>query len=242
MVLTGRRMDRLQALADEIIAQSSVRVLPLRCDVTQEGAVEAAVLAAVQDFGRLDLVIANAGFGVTGYLEKLGLEDYRRQFETNVFGVLRTIYATLEELKKSKGTLVLMGSVAGYVSLPGSSPYSMSKFSVHALANSITPELQLQGVSVVLIAPGFVESEIRRVDNHGQFHSDAQDTFPKWLTMPTGTAATQIMGAVATKRAEKIITQHGRLAVFVKRHFPGMITFLAKRGLRGRGKVLDGSC
>ena len=150
----------------------------MECDVTRDGDLEIAVAGAVLAFDKLDIAFANAGFGIVAPLKKLTLEDYRRQFETNVFGVLRTIYAALPELEKTKGTLVIIGSVSGWVATPGASPYSMSKFALRALANAIAPELRPTGVKVTLISPGFVASEIRQIDNQGIRHDHAKDPDP----------------------------------------------------------------
>ncbi len=236
LVLTARRVDRLKALACEL-TQKGQKAIPVECDVTRDGDLERAVQTAIQELGRIDVVVANAGFGVVGDVEKLKLEDYRRQFETNVFGVLRTLYATLDELKKTHGTLVLLGSVAGYISLPGNSPYSMSKFAIHALAHSVTQELRPLGVSVVLIAPGFVESEIRHVDNQGKYHTTAGKGPASWLEMPTRKAAQKIVSAVRAKRAEQIITLHGKVAALIQRYCPAFISFWVRRsGLKGRSE------
>lgn len=83
---------------------------------------------AREAFGRLDVAVANAGFGVIGRVEALSLDDFRRQFETNVFGVLRTVEAALPELRRSRGSVAIMGSASGYLAVPGMSAYSMSKF------------------------------------------------------------------------------------------------------------------
>src|SRR5262249_15279503 len=81
--------------------------------------------------------------------------------------VLRTVYATLDDLKTTRGRLVLIGSVSGHVGVPGSSAYSMSKFAVHGLAGALGHELTPYGVAVTLISPGFVESDIAQVVNRG---------------------------------------------------------------------------
>src|SRR5256886_6010203 len=169
---------------------------------SQEGDLQTAVAETVRQCGKLDVAIANAGFGVVGPLKKLSVEDYRRQFETNVFGVLRTIYAALPEIEKARGNLVIVGSVSGWGSVPGASPYAMSKFALRALANSITPELALSGVKVTLISPGFVASNIRRVDNQGKLHASARDPIPGWLVMSAEEAVRQILRAVARGKRE----------------------------------------
>jgi len=233
LVLAARRIEKLQELSHELNAQGSTS-LALVCDVTQESDLNRAVQATVAQMGRLDVVIANAGFGVVGKLEKLTVADFRRQFETNVFGLLSTFYASLSELKKSKGQFVLLGSVAGYISLPGSSPYSMSKFSVRALANAMTDELRPSGIAVTLISPGFVTSEIRRVDNKGNLRAQEKDPLPTWLPMPTALAAQKIAYAIYRRKREEIITGHGKLFVLISRFFPALIRWVTSKGLSGR--------
>src|SRR6185436_16532555 len=98
LVLAARRADRLAALAAEIEREGR-RALSVTCDVTRDGDLERAAAAARTAFGGIDVAVANAGFGVVGPVERLTLDDYHRQFETNVFGVLRTIHATLPDLR-----------------------------------------------------------------------------------------------------------------------------------------------
>jgi short-subunit dehydrogenase len=220
VTLAARRTERLDKLAEKIAGLGNSDALAVKCDVTRDADLERAVAATVQKWGRLDVAIANAGFGVVGAFQKLAIEDYRRQFETNVFGVLRTIFAALPEIEKAKGNIAIIGSVAGWVSTPGGSPYSMSKFALRALANAIRPELLPLGVKVTLISPGFVESDIQKVDNQGKFHPEAQSRIPAWLTMSTPRAARQILGAMAHGKRERIVTLHGKLFVVMERFFP----------------------
>ena len=225
VVLTARRQERLQSLSAEIEAMGR-RALAVRCDVTRDGDLEAAVSKARDAFGHIDHVIANAGFGVVGAFSKLGLEDFRRQFETNVFGVLRTVAATREELIATRGCLAIIGSVNGYVPFPRSSPYSMSKSAVHALAFSLWHELRPHGVGVLLVAPGFVESEIRQVDNRGVHHPRARERISPWMLGSKEKAARRIVRAVRRRRRLVVITHHARIAIFLQRHFPRLLPTL----------------
>ena len=225
VVLTARREERLRSLSREIEAMGR-RALPVTCDVTRDGQLEAAVAKARDAFGRIDHVIANAGFGVVGPFSEFGIEDYRRQFETNVFGVLRTVAATREDLIASRGCLAIVGSVNGCVAFPGSSPYSMSKAAVHALAATLWHELRPHGVGVVLVVPGFVESEIRQVDNRGVRHPGARERTPSWLLMRSEKAARQIVRAVRRRPRVEVVTAHARVAIFLQRHFPGLLARL----------------
>ena len=234
VALAARRTDRLERLADTLRATGR-RALVVACDVTRDGDVEGAAARTREMFGRIDVVVANAGFGVVGPLERLTLADYRRQFETNVFGVLRTVYATLDDLKRARGSLTITGSVSGHLASPGSSPYSMSKFAVRALAEALRSELRPAGVTVTLLSPGFVESEIRLVDNQGVLREEAPDVAPAWLRMPADAAARKIVTAIQRGRRDAVITGHGKALVFVARHLPGLLSALvARSGYRGR--------
>jgi short-subunit dehydrogenase len=222
----------LDRLAERIAAEGRTKPVVTACDVARDGDVERAVRAAVERWGRLDVVVANAGFAVSGPFAALALEDYRRQFETNVFGVLRTIYAALPELEKSRGNLVLVSSVAGWVATPGISAYAMSKFAVRALAESIASELEARGITLTLISPGFVVSNIRRVDNQARFRPDAEDDIPSWLSMSTSKAVRHILRATARGKREHIITLHGRLLVMLERFQPWITRAIARRFVR----------
>ena len=227
VVLLARRWERLEALALEVRARGN-RALTVSCDVTVDGDLEAAVEQTIAELGRIDWVIANAGFGVAGAVHKLSLDDFRRQFETNIFGVIRTVQATRDALIATKGSIAIMGSVMSYVSLPVSAPYSMSKHAVRALAGSLRAEMGRYGVGVTLLAPGFVRSEIRHVDNEGKHKDDARDPIPNWLVMDTDKAAVKLVKGTLRRKREVVITMHGKIVVFLERHAPWLIPFLVK--------------
>jgi len=234
VALAARRVDRLRDVAADV-RRLGRRAAVIPCDVTKDGDLEAAVGSALAELGRIDVVVANAGFGVVGRFDELTLADYRRQLEANVFGVLRTAYAGLGEIKRTRGILVIVGSVSGHVAVEGGSAYSMSKFAVRALAQSLTYELEPEGVGVTLISPGFVASELYAVDNRGARHPDTVDRTPPWLRMPAEKAARQIVTAVVRRRRERVITVHGKVAVFLQRHVPWLLSSLIRLArIRGR--------
>lgn len=228
VVLAARREQPLRELAREI-ETAGRRAIAIRCDVTRDRDLERAVAVAIERFGRLDIAVANAGFGVAGRVDELTIDDFRRQLETNVFGVLRTLYAALPELKKTRGQFVVIGSVSGYVPSPATSAYSMSKFAVRGLAESIHDELAAHGVAVTLVSPGFVDSDIRRTDNRGAVHTDAPDPVPAWLRMPADRAARIITRAIRRRRREVVVTGHGKALVFLYRHAPWLLDFAIRR-------------
>jgi len=143
---------------------------------------------------------------------------------------LRTAAAALPALRRSRGTLVIIGSVSGHVPTAGASAYAMSKAAVRAFAGSLRAEVRAAGVGVVLVSPGFVASEFRAVDNQGRHHAGARDPVPDWLVVPTPRAARVIVKAVARRRREVVVTGHGKAIVWVARHMPWLVAAALERG------------
>jgi NADP-dependent 3-hydroxy acid dehydrogenase YdfG len=160
LVLAARRAEELEALAAEL--GGSERAIAVPCDVTEWDQVQALAAAALESFGRIDAVFANAGFGATrGFLEE-SPEHWRSMVLTNVYGVALTIRATLPHLlERSDGHFLITSSVAGRVALPGSL-YSATKWAATAIGESLRAELrqmhQNSGIKVTLIEPGMVDT------------------------------------------------------------------------------------
>jgi NADP-dependent 3-hydroxy acid dehydrogenase YdfG len=155
VVLAARRLDMLMELAEELGGDDWA--LPVRCDVTEWAEQQAAVETALSRFGRLDVALANAGFGAKrGFLEE-SPEYWKSLVLTNVYGAALTIRATIPALKESRGHLLLTGSVAGRRALAGSL-YSATKWAVTAMGEAARQELNGTGVRVTLVEPGMVDT------------------------------------------------------------------------------------
>jgi short-subunit dehydrogenase len=236
LVLIDFREPPLEEVAARVRAFGR-EALAIAADVASDEDLPRAAEAARRRFGRIDLVVANAGFEVTGRVEELTVRDFRRQFDTNVFGVLRTVYATLDDLKRSRGSLVIMGSLLGYVALPGTAAYAMSKFAVTALAHVLRYELASNGISVTLISPGNVTTNIRRVDNYNRLHAEAKDPIPAWLRMSPDAAARSILNAAMRRRSALVLTAVAKMALLMERLAPAIVDRVIRLGrLRGHKK------
>jgi len=160
VVLAARRIEPMQELASEL--GGDAEALPLSCDVTEWEQVEAMRDAAIEHFGRIDAVFANAGFGASrGFLEETP-EQWRGMVLTNVYGVALTIRATLPHvLDRGDGHFLITGSVAGRRALPGSL-YSATKWAVTAIGESLRQEIremhENSAIKVTLIEPGMVDT------------------------------------------------------------------------------------
>lgn len=229
VAISGRRRERLEEVVAEVESLGR-RGLAVPCDVTREETLEEAVAAVVDTLGRLDVAVANAGFSVAGRFEKLSVDDWRRQYDTNVIGLVATARAALPELRKTSGRLVLIGSVAGEICTPGVGAYHSSKFAVRAIGETLAIELHGSGVTCTTVQPGFVESEIAQVDNAGRHDPSRRDPRPKKFMWKAEDAARVIVNAVHRRKRIFTFTWHGRAAVWIGRHMPGLVHFILTRG------------
>jgi NADP-dependent 3-hydroxy acid dehydrogenase YdfG len=153
VVLAARSEDKLKALADELDGEALVT----RCDVTEWEDQQAMVAAALDAFGQIDVVFANAGFGGPRGFTSGDVDEWKAMVLTNVYGCALTIRATMEPLKASTGHILLTGSVAGRRALPGSL-YSATKWAVTGMGESLRQDFNGTGVRVTLIEPGMVDT------------------------------------------------------------------------------------
>ncbi|HWM10693.1 MAG TPA: SDR family oxidoreductase [Solirubrobacteraceae bacterium] len=151
VVLAARSVDKLEALASEVDG------LAVRCDVTEWDDQQALVRRALDEYGRIDVAFANAGFGGPRGFDKGTPEEWKAMVLTNIYGCALTIRATMQPLKDTKGHLLLTSSVAGRRALQGSL-YSASKHAVTAMGEAARLDFNDSGVRVTLIEPGMVDT------------------------------------------------------------------------------------
>ncbi len=228
VAVSGRRADKLADAVEAIEALGQVG-LAVPCDVTDEADVSAAADAVHAQLGKLDVAVANAGFAVAGPIERLSAEDWRRQLDVNVVGAAITAKHALAYLRETDGRLGLVGSVAGFLPLAKNGAYVASKWAVRGLGQTLSVELAGSGVSCTTMHPGFVESDIAKVDNQGVAHADRKETRPAQLLWPTDKAARVMARALHRRQTELVFTAHGKLGAFLGQHFPGLTTFAMGR-------------
>ncbi len=152
--------SRKIAALDDLKAKYGDRVLPLSLDVTNRADVFKAVKEAVTHFGRLDVVVNNAGYGLMGTIEEISEAQFRQQIEVNVFGVFHVVQAVLPVLRgQGSGHIVQISSIAGIGAFPGSGAYNTSKWALEAMSEALAQEVKSFGIKVTLVEPGPFKTE-----------------------------------------------------------------------------------
>jgi NADP-dependent 3-hydroxy acid dehydrogenase YdfG len=160
VVLGARRVDRLKSLADEL-TQKGGKALAVATDVTNSDQVKSLVEASVQKFGRIDVMINNAGLMPLSLIERLKIDDWNRMIDVNIKGVLYGIAAALPHMKKQKsGHIINVSSVAGHEVRPGSVVYSATKHAVRVISEGLRQEVKPYNIRTTVISPGAVATEL----------------------------------------------------------------------------------
>ena len=129
--------------------------------MTDENSIKNAIQSILSESGRIDLLVNNAGYGMTGAFEDIGMDEIKSLYETNVFGVIRVTQAVLPIMRKQgSGRIINISSGAGRIGYPGGSAYVSSKFALEGLSESMAYEIEQFGIKTVLVEPGFVKTNI----------------------------------------------------------------------------------
>ena len=160
VVLGARRADRLEALAKELAGRAG-NALAVTTDVTRREQVKALVDSAVQTYGRIDVMIINAGLMPQAPLERLKVDEWDRMIDVNVKGVLYGIAAALPHMQRQKaGHFINVSSVAGHRVGPGFAVYAATKYAVRALSEGLRQEVKPYNIRTTVISPGAVATEL----------------------------------------------------------------------------------
>jgi NAD(P)-dependent dehydrogenase (short-subunit alcohol dehydrogenase family) len=175
VLATAREPEQLRALIEHYRETAKA----VRLDVTLSQDIQAAVDTAIATFGRIDVLVNNAGYGLIGALEEVNETDIRQQFETNFFGALRLMRAVLPLMRQQgSGHIVNMSSTAGLVGFGGSSIYCGTKFALEGTSEALAKEVESFGIKVTLIEPGAF-----RTDFNGRSLRAAEQSIDAYATV-----------------------------------------------------------
>jgi len=228
VVLGARREERLREVVDAVEAGGG-RAIALRTDVSQRPQVEALVGAAVERFGRLDVMISNAGFGYYGTVEETPEEEFRRLLEVNLMGTFYGIQAALPVMRRQgSGHIVNVASVVGRRAFPFHGPYAASKFAVVGLTEALRSELAGSGIVATAVLPVGTRTEFFEVAPRPAGYPAG----PLGISQSPEKVAKVIVSCVRRPRAEVLLVPPMRLALALAVLFPGLADWVGGRYYR----------
>lgn len=221
LALGARRTELLQGIKSEF---PDTEILTLKTDVSSEADCRHLIEETVRVFGRIDVLINNAGISMRAVFEEVDLSVIRQLMDVNFYGTVYCSKFALPYLLKTKGSLVGVISIAGYVGLPGRTGYSASKFAVRGFLDTVRIENQKKGLHVLVAAPGFTASEIRKVALTGDGSHQGETPRNEEKMMTAEECARLIVKAIDKRKRSLILTfTEGKLTVFLGKFFPSLL-------------------
>ncbi|MBX6379386.1 MAG: SDR family oxidoreductase [Thermoflavifilum aggregans] len=196
VVLGARRKERIQALADELNNAGS-KALAVATDVTEFEQVKNLVDTAVKMYGRIDVMINNAGLMPLSPLDNYKIDEWNQMIDVNVKGVLHGIAAALPYMKKQKsGHFINVSSVAGHHVIQGGAVYSATKFAVRALSEGLRQEVKPYNIRTTIISPGAVDTELIDHISDVEFRENVRNRTEKYA-LPANSFAQMVVFAIS---------------------------------------------
>ena len=233
VALAARSADVLARLAEELGGPEWAMAIPT--DVSDSAQCERFVAESVAHFGRVDVLINNAGMIVSGYFDKLQPGDAECQFEVNFFGALHCTRAVLPHLKASRGVVINISSVAGLIGAPTASVYSASKAAMNAWARALRVELQPFGVDVVTVCPYFtsgVQLAQKGILREGSLHNRPGQKRRAPGTQTAEEVARAILHAARRRPRIAVLSWAGKSIWLLDRLFPWLVDWTMTWGMR----------
>jgi short-subunit dehydrogenase len=235
LVLAARDEDRLGNVAEACRALGA-EALVVRADVSIQADCERLVAEAVARFGALDVLVANAGISMWSRFDEVrDVSIYETLMRVNYLGCVYLTHWALPHLKKTRGQIVAVASLAGLTGVPTRTGYAASKHAVMGFFDSLRIELAETGVSVTIVAPDFVVSEIHRRSVGPDGRPLGETPMQEARLMTAEACAARIVAAMESRRRLAILSLRGRVGRFVRLVAPGLIDRIAARAVR-RGR------
>ena len=236
VVLAARNIDNLQAVAAEIGSDSDTLIIPT--DVTIANDCKNLIDKTIEHFGSIDIIVCNAGISMHANFDKLDIDVIHRVIDVNFFGVVRCVRYAIPYLLDSKGTVVSINSIAGYLGLPGRSGYSASKFALRGFFETLRTEYINSGLNVCMVSPSFTTSNIRihalTADGSEQNASPRNEK----SMMTAEHVAAVVYKAVVHKKSEVILSfWQGRFPVWLHKRFPRLTNYLVYKFMSKEKKI-----
>jgi uncharacterized protein len=236
LVLCARDLARTQAAAARI-GGSADNTLCLTCDVSKRDQVDALAQAAVQKFGRIDIWINNAGFGLNDSVEKVDMMQLRQMFETNLFGMMECMQAAIPIMRgQGGGDIVNISSVSGHISTPYMGGYAATKHAMQAIGMAARMELKRHNINVLTVCPGYIATDFaknmmkgsqpQRVGASAQYGASAD------------VVARDALKAVLKRKRQAVTPWYYWIFIKIYQNAPGLVESRIRKALKPTSQVI----
>ena len=213
----GRNENKLSLLATEF---PSSNLFTAQVDVSKQDQSEAFIKQVVDNWGRIDVLINNAGISMRALVSEVSVQTLHNVMDINFWGTVYCTKAALPSIQQNKGVIVGVSSIAGYRGLPGRSGYSASKFALNGWLEALKTELYASGTHVMWVCPGFTTSNIRNAALDKNANAQGESPMDEGSMMSSEDCATHIIHAIEKRKRSLVLTFTGKRTVFMNKYFP----------------------
>jgi short-subunit dehydrogenase len=213
----GRNENKLSLLAAEF---PSSNLFTAQVDVSKQDQSEAFIKQVVDNWGRIDVLINNAGISMRALVSEVSIQTLQNVMDINFWGTVYCTKAALPSIQQNKGVIVGVSSIAGYRGLPGRSGYSASKFALNGWLEALKTELYASGTHVMWVCPGFTTSNIRNAALDKNAKAQGESPMDEGAMMSSEQCAMHIIQAIEKRKRSLVLTFTGKRTVFMNKYFP----------------------
>ncbi|PRZ00079.1 SDR family oxidoreductase [Marinilabilia salmonicolor] len=225
--LAARSADKLSKIEEELTA-SGHEVLVTPTDVSREEDCKVLIEQTVKRFGKIDVLVNNAGISMRALFKDLDLSVLRQLMDVNFWGTVYCTKHALPHLLETKGSVVGVSSIAGFIGLPGRTGYSASKFAMHGFLQTLRTENLKTGLHVLIAAPGFTASNVRKAALTADGSNQGETPRAEDKMMSAEEVARHLAKAILKRKRTLILTfKEGKLTVFLSKWWPSLVEKLS---------------
>ena len=222
ILITGRRKEALDQVVNDL-RPKGIDIKAFQADVSREEDNQKMAEEALKTFGKIDVLINNAGISMRALFEEVDLSVVRKVMDINFYGALYATKCCLPSILENKGSIIGISSIAGFRGLPGRVGYSASKFALQGFLESLRTEMLKKGVHVLTACPGFTSSNIRKASLAKDGSSQGESPRDEDKMMSAEECAAHIYRATVNRKKFLILTTQGKFTVFMNKWFPGFM-------------------
>ena len=231
----GRNENKLSLLATEF---PSSNLFTAQVDVSKQEQSEAFIKQVVDNWGRIDVLINNAGISMRALVSEVSVQTLQNVMDINFWGTVYCTKAALPFIQQNKGVIVGVSSIAGYRGLPGRSGYSASKFALNGWLEALKTELYASGTHVMWVCPGFTTSNIRNAALDKNAKAQGESPMDEGSMMSSEECATHIIHAIEKRKRSLVLTFTGKRTVFMNKYFPAWADKLVHQFFFKEGRLV----